>query len=398
MATGTHNLKAHFGYPKFACAPYRILFLDYDYFLQEPLIGELVKQGHEVTTLALPKELASEEILRALLLKAVEVRPDTIMTFNAMGFDKPGRIINLLSEYGLPVAIWYLDNHQFLGPHFENTTPDWAVAFTYERSLMDALKNTGFQHVYYLPLAADQALLGARPTTNYNFLSEHSCYLGSAFSHAVKKYHTPAFEQLYSDWKPNFSAIKQRTGRLNLDEAFQEYKDQFELVDEFNNFSAYVTASETGVHRANFLAALIDDGLMVIGPDEWRKYLPAKVIRPPASYENDRALIYSHSAINISLTALQQETALNQRYFDVPFCGGFLIGEWQESLAEHFDIESETVSFRTIEELQEKVRYYSSRPEARKKIATKASLRVLGEHLMEHRVNTMLGHLKELCA
>ena len=397
MTITSPKLKSHFNYKKFVAPPYRILFLDFDYFLQEPLISEFRRQGHEIITLPFPEQISVEETLKLMLLKSVECKPDAIMTLNGMGFDKKGYTISVFSDLALPVVIWYLDNHQFIGPYFEDTVPDWAIAFSYEKALLKSLESAGFQHTFYLPLATTQALGNSPPSTSYEFLQDKITYVGSTFSATVDKYHSTEFERIYQAWNPDFSSLKQRRGRIDLDAEFAQFKEQFTDIEKFRLFTAYVTAREIRRHRAERLSSLTDEPLVVFGSEDWNNYLPAHLVRPPVDYNTDRAHVYSNSAVNLSFTALQQETALNQRYYDVPISGGFLVGEWQESLADHFALEREVVYFRDNDELLDKTRYYLNHPAEREKIVKQARQRVLHEHLMEHRVSTMLNAIRQVC-
>jgi spore maturation protein CgeB len=398
MSFNAPKLKAHFGYGKFKSPPYRILFLTYDFFLQDSLINELKRRGHEVVGLPFPKDISVEEALRTLLKKAAEVRPDAILTLNAMGLDNHGHAISVLSELSLPVIIWYLDNHLFTGPYFKERSPDWAIAFTYERSLEVSLREAGFQHVFYLPLATDPSLARTDPDTPFKSLQDKVTYVGGTFSTAVNDFHTPEFERIYRSWQPDFGAEKQKSGRIDLNSQFTAHRDRFPSVEDFYRFMAYVIACETRRYRVDRLSGLVDESLIIFGPDEWKDYLPEQVVRPPVDYQTETPLIYRNSAVNLSLTTMQQETALNQRYYDVPLCGGFLLGEWQESLAEHFSLEEEAVYFRNDEELQDKVRYYLKHPAERQRIIKRARERVLHEHLIEHRVTTMLELIRKICA
>ncbi len=64
------NLKAHFGYPKFASPPYRILFPhipDNELNVQRMLLAELRRRGHEVVEQPFQRGLAPEEALSAML-------------------------------------------------------------------------------------------------------------------------------------------------------------------------------------------------------------------------------------------------------------------------------------------------------------------------------------------
>ncbi|UCD38527.1 MAG: glycosyltransferase [Fidelibacterota bacterium] len=397
MAIRTPQLQAHFGYRKFKQPPYRFLFLKYDYFLQDFLISELERQGHQAVSLSLPKNIPVEEALRTLLEKAVEIRPDAVVSINAMGLDNQGRSVAILSDLSVPVVIWYLDNHLFNGPYFPDQPPELAIAFTYERALEHGLKKIGFQHVYYLPLATDLSLTRIKPDNRFANLVDKISFVGGTFTQAVNDYFQPEYEDIYLEWQPDFGIRKQAHGRIDLGELFAPYRDRFTTPIDFYRFMAYVVARETRRYRIGRLSCLQDEPLSIFGPDEWKQHLPDLDIRPAVAYETETPQVYRHSGVNLSLTTLQQETALNQRYYDVPLCGGFLLGEWQEALAEHFEPDQEIVYFQTDEELRDKAAYYLRHPAERQPIIEQARKRVLKEHLMEHRLDTMLETLRKVC-
>ncbi|UCH09979.1 MAG: glycosyltransferase [Fidelibacterota bacterium] len=397
MVNRAPQLKSHFGYRKFKNLPYRFLFLKYDYFLQDSLIGELKRRDHQVATLPLPKNTPAGEALRTVLTKAVEVRPDAVISINAMGLDSQGRIISILSDLNVPVVIWYLDNHLFNGPYFKEQSPDWAIAFTYERALEPGLRNAGFQHVFYLPLATDPALIPAHEDARFSFLRNRISFVGGTFTPAVDTYFQAEFEVVYDQWNPDFGTVKQASGRLDLEALFAPFQDHFSASEDFYRFMAYVIARETRRYRIDRLSKINNQALVVFGPEEWHQFLPGLDVRSPVDYRHETPSVYHQSAVNLSFTTLQQETALNQRYYDVPLCGGFLLGEWQEALADQFDLDTEVVTFRTDDELRDKASYYLSHPTDRESFIQRARDRVLKEHLMEHRVENMLDAVRSVC-
>jgi spore maturation protein CgeB len=83
---------------------------------------------------------------------------------------------------------------------------------------------------------------------------------------------------------------------------------------------------------------------------------------------------------------------LNQRVFDVPAAGAFLLTDYKESLLDLFR-EDEVAVFRDPEEAQTKLQYYGQHPEERRAIANRARERVLEEHTFMHRVRTILENL-----
>ena len=89
-------------------------------------------------------------------------------------------------------------------------------------------------------------------------------------------------------------------------------------------------------------------------------------------------------------------TAVNQRVFDCPGAGGFLLTDNQASLAELFDVESEVAIYTTLEEAREQLRWFMARLDARRAITARARKRILGEHTYRHRLEAIVGLLQGL--
>lgn len=82
--------------------------------------------------------------------------------------------------------------------------------------------------------------------------------------------------------------------------------------------------------------------------------------------------------------------SLNCRAFEIAGCGGFQIMTRVPTLAEHFEPDSEVVTFDTVDEMIEKVAYYLRHPAAAAVIAERGRLRAHRDHTYEHRLNEML--------
>ena len=398
MKSELPNLKRHFQYKKFKSPPYRFLFLKYDYFLQNQLLAELRRQGHETIELPLPEHIPAKEVLRLILEEAVKLRPDALLVLNNMGLDQQGTIIGVLARLPLPVILWYLDNYRFAGPFLTDEVPGQVVAFSSDKALLPTLHQAGFPHAFYLPLATDSSHNAVRHDDRFTFLRDKVSYVGGTFSKMISHFHHETYETLYSEWQPDFSLMKQEAGHIDLDAVFAPYRERFSTLDAFYYFIAYVVFQETRRYRVGRLTTLLDEPLVVYGIDDWKNYLPEEIVRSPVAYALETPNVYRNSAVNLSLATFQQETALNQRLFDVPMCNGFVLTDWQESLADHFKLDEEVVYFRSDDELKDKVRYFLKHPAARERVTRKARERIWREHLMEHRVNTMLETVKKVCA
>jgi spore maturation protein CgeB len=86
---------------------------------------------------------------------------------------------------------------------------------------------------------------------------------------------------------------------------------------------------------------------------------------------------------------------LNQRCFDVPASGGFLLTDAQPAIEELFEPEIEIITFQTQCELEEKWNYYSQRHAERKAVIEKGRKKVLNKHTYQHRIREML-HVADL--
>jgi spore maturation protein CgeB len=84
---------------------------------------------------------------------------------------------------------------------------------------------------------------------------------------------------------------------------------------------------------------------------------------------------------------------VNCTLFEAAGCGAFQIADWKPSLPELFEPEREVVTFRTRQELKEKVDYYLAHPSECREIADRAYARAHREHTYEKRLEKMLETL-----
>ena len=384
------HVRRRLGYRKFRSPPFQFLFLKYDYFGQVHMVNALRRQGHGVIELPQPHPATAEASLDQIVKQAAEHQVDALITMNNMGLDNLGVITTELSRLGLPTIQWFVDNYRFTGPHFAGDTPELVLALSTDRRLVPVLGAAGFRHVDYLPLAADIGFTAIRFDERYTFLRDRVSYVGGTFSKMVANFHSANHDRLYRQWRPDFATEKAARGSLDLEATFGPYRHQFPDQKAYYRFMAYVVFQETRRYRAGRLKGLLEEPLTVFGTDDWLDFLPEDVVHKPVAYHLETPNVYRNSAVNLSLTTFQQEAALNQRLFDVPLCNGFVLSDWQESLAEHFEPGKELIVFHDDDELRDQVRYYLGHPEAREQIVRKARDRILREHLMEHRVTTML--------
>jgi spore maturation protein CgeB len=98
---------------------------------------------------------------------------------------------------------------------------------------------------------------------------------------------------------------------------------------------------------------------------------------------------YRACEVNLNFTSIQMPGAVNQRVFDCPAAGGFLLTDAQSDLAELFDAEREVASFGSIEECLKKLKWFREHLAARREVASNARSRILREHTYAHRMRSI---------
>jgi spore maturation protein CgeB len=149
--------------------------------------------------------------------------------------------------------------------------------------------------------------------------------------------------------------------------------------------------------RVDLFEGLRDYNLGVFG-DGWKKYFIRKGQKAP-SYYRGRASgatvnkIYLSSKIVLNIHHPHSIEGLNTRTFDIPACGAFEMVDYKNNIENHFEVDSEIVTFSDINELKSKIDFYLKNEGLRKFISERGKQRVLNEHTWAHRANDMIKAL-----
>jgi spore maturation protein CgeB len=131
-------------------------------------------------------------------------------------------------------------------------------------------------------------------------------------------------------------------------------------------------------------------------PARWGKShvsarIPSRLIGGVLSDE-EVVRTFNRTKINLGFAACWTDSRSNQRItqvrlrdFEVPMSGAFYLTEYQDELAEFFEVDSEIVCYRDKEELLDKLRFYLRNPDLRAKIRQAGRQRCLRDHTWEKR-------------
>jgi spore maturation protein CgeB len=162
------------------------------------------------------------------------------------------------------------------------------------------------------------------------------------------------------------------------------------------DIEAAVIWKATQDYRFRLSRALIPLGLVIYGDSGWKRLIGKKgTLRPKVEYFRELPDVYRGTDVNINCTSFQMKTAVNQRVFDVPACGGFLLSDYQEDMDRFFEVGKEAICYRTTEEAVSLVAYYLGNAGERKRIAEAARRRVLAEHTYEKRMAALVATMRE---
>jgi len=149
-------------------------------------------------------------------------------------------------------------------------------------------------------------------------------------------------------------------------------------------------------YRAGILETFADSDIKLWGggvPFWLNSRLRARYINQYLA-ELEKSKAFNAAKIVLNTMFLGEIEGVNCRLFEAAGCGAFQIADWKPGFPELFEPEREVVTFRSREELREKVDYYLAHPEERRAIADRAYARSHREHTYEHRLRKMFEMLE----
>lgn len=396
---------------------YRVQQPFYDKLLQETLYSNTVRK--EGTSLLLYGNFFLQEELRSAIERCSnaavfdyrkfsnclhyhgdleetlqKLRPEMIISVNMMGFDGSGILSALSFKYGIPVCVWFVDDPAPILLHQNQFIRSNMTAFCWERTYLNSLKKAGFKNVHYLPLATSVELFSKRPASQSPV---KLAFVGSAMNGEF-------LENIRKKiiWNPSYDPILRQSAEIISNSVMSNPADIISQVSQQLNISLPSDSSNTVwlqsliVHtasmlkRKNIINSMKDLGVQTFGdPQGWKQSCGSWLkTHRDIDYRTELASIYSKIEINLNVTSSQMPTGVNQRVFDIPASGGFVLNDKQSDLEELFE-KDEIVSYCSIDELKEKIQYYSNNESARRRISENALIRIIKEHTYLNRYKRM---------
>jgi len=393
---------------RFVTAVPRVLLLRRPYFLYREIEAALTRLGVPFCAVTTGTgDRGEADVVAGVLSAVAEFRPDFALTVNHLGLDREGRLAGLLADIGLPLASWFVDSPRLILHDFTAAVSPLTMIFSYDADALADVTALGVPHALWLPLGTDPTLFAplSASTADHPWRAQASFVGASMIPQAREALQKLADFPLLARKLPGAAAdfaraSEKRPGRFlaTHPRCAAAYAALPTSADRLHAELA-LTWEATRGYRLACVRGLLPFAPLVAGDAAWEKALPdcGRAWRRLAELDYYAELPgwYPRSAVNLNCTSMQMKGAVNQRVFDVPACGGFVLTDAREQLGALFEVGREVVVYNDPAEIPDMVRHFLAHPAQRQRVAMAGRRRVLAEHTYDQRLTTLLGAMKK---
>ncbi len=410
LASSRFDFWGRTNYPRFASEKPRLLLLTSKYFLMGEVTASCDRLGLPHHLIQVPdSEVGQNEFVEELLSAILKFRPDFVLTINHLGVDREGVLAGLLEKLRLPLASWFVDNPHLVLYLYDRLVSPWTAIFTWDSDNIDSLRAMGFEHVFYLPLGTDvtRFVPGVDPARQPAAWRSEVSFVGNSMLHKVfqrmERSSLPqALLESYRQVAAGFADSQERSVRDFLAQAHPALLPAFNSLgthEQRLGYETMLTWEATRQYRLDCVRATLPHSPLIVGDDGWKILLKDEAgpwrYHPELNYYSDLPRFYPCSLINFNCTSKQMKGAVNQRVFDVPATGSFILTDWRAQMDNLLEPGREVACYHNPEEAQNLLRHYLDHPAERAQIALAARKRILAEHSYEARLTTLCGVMKK---
>lgn len=383
------------------CHP-RILLISAKHYLMAELIAGCQILGLEHAYLFLGGISSAAELEEKLRAEVNRFAPDFLLTMNHLGLDREGLVSEFCRRREVPLLSWFVDRPDLFLSQYANLDNPCLAYAVWDADAVKPLEDAGYGQIFHLPLAADLGRLEFVPDAH---ALRDVAFVGNSMQAATERCWRLSGQPdrsrgLWEDVAAKFAASDIR----DLSEFVDRENPEAGMLRETCELSpraaldSFVYWRATQLHRLKCMQALLPFAPVVTGDEHWRLLLGDApwTHEGQLHYYSDLPDFYRSTRINFNTTSMQMKGALNQRVFDVPASGGFLLTDYRAQLPAAFEVGREAVCYREVEEIGDLVRHYLANPAERLEIARRARARIEKEHSYAHRMVTICTNMKRM--
>ncbi|PKM82361.1 MAG: hypothetical protein CVU89_04995 [Firmicutes bacterium HGW-Firmicutes-14] len=345
--------------------------------------------------------------LQQKINQLISWKPDLAVSYGHTGLlnAKEGYLFRVM---GIPLVILHYDCPFFV---LDETVqqeftkyPDNYYHFIWDKSFLGTYRQNQIKNSYHIMLAADPANFrpeGSIDNRPIDYNTDHNwdvSFIGGISDFmAMKKERMEKQPLRINEFLDRLIMAKIENPSIPVLDIWKELNNEGfpELVFSWNNpmlKKLYHAAHREG---SMLIRRVFLDSIQAAVPDvfgaQWEN--PSINFHGRVDYFSELPRIYAESRINLNITSLQLEKALNNRIFDIGAAGGFMLTDYREDLKEVFP-DYEHITYHSIDDLNDKISYFLFRDGERAELARELQKAVLAGHTYTHRVEYIINVLK----
>lgn len=316
-------------------------------------------------------------------------------------------------KWKVPYVCWSVDSPvpELFSNALKNTCNR---IFLFDKAQYDFFSPVNRDCIYHLPLATNvkrwEKVVLDMTDDDYDAYGADVSFVGSLYTEKCKydrlalSDHTRGFVDGLMEAQLKVFGCNFITESLT-DEVIREIAEAdpafYKSDDVYADMSRYLTAHQyigmklAAVERERILNRLSKHFDVTLYTRSDASRLPKVHCKGGVSTLTEMPKVFQASKINLNITMRPIETGLSLRIWDILGCGGFLLTNYQAEIPDYFEIGRDLETYESMEELEEKVRYYLTHDEDRVEIAINGYEKMAKYHSYEIRISQMIKTLTE---
>ncbi len=377
----------------------KILFYDMGAYTQNDIAYGLSKLGIEYKNILYRLyDVKRDKYFKKRITELLEeYRYDAVLSVNYFPI-----LAEICCEHAIPYLSWSYDSPLIMADMEDTLGYKTNYIFLFDRAECNKLWRKGYENVFHLPLAVNTERLDKTDISSKDMekYGADVSLVGQLYDSSL-----PTLMMPLSDYDKGYiTALVESQIRLYgcylLDEAVNNelllrmnaaYKrlGQNKCLLTKEGLSFTLAKHITHMERILLLDMIGERfNTKLFGPDK-PESLHGVIWCGSAGYFDEMPKVFKSSKINLNVSLKCIQTGIPLRALDIMGCGGFLLTNYQEEIAEYFIDGEEVVMYTSIEDAFYKCQYFLEHEEERNQIALNGYQKVKEQFYYGDRIRSM---------
>lgn len=372
----------------------KILYADWGSVCSIDIMEVLTDMGHNVKQISIENNLIDALVPKIFDVVDEELNKnqyDCVYTFNYIP-----SVSEACKVHDTKYICWVYDSPcQSL--YFVNVLNECNYIFVFDSYTVEDLKKRGAKHIYYMPLgvnskrmrklqvgvkdwkefATEVSFVGSlymQECRNYFYLKETAPpqllgYIDGVIDAQIKVHDYNFVDECLTD-----DIINELTSTIPC------IISEFSLITPKYLFSNYYLYRRiANLERVESMFQLAQNHRTRLYTTNPKAKIGKCKVYPAVEYREVAPKVFRTSKVNMNISLRSIHTGIPLRALDIMSAGGFLVSNYQEDFLKHFELDKEVVLYKSQEEMLDKVNFYLSHEDERRKIMETARDKVLTE-------------------